>query len=247
MQVGDKDYGLAMAIRSLGRGAAAAALNKPGNAVQGGRVSQGAARAEETQLALTDVIQEAVRRAGIDADDGFTKTDVIAINQQIRKDPTLLEALAQIRGDARRRTGKSGDTADVTAATDRKRRRRRSKDAGSEDEVGEADAAEDDLIVQTDFRVDAVSGAKGRDLTSRMLAVLDADGDGIIAVREMLQFLIFHEEYKFNRIELVNMLRTLNEGLLESFKPRFDAALHDIRSNAQAAIAPATAGRTAAA
>lgn len=222
-----------MSINSLGPEATASPLNNPMNVAPGGPADDAPG-----QLTLAEIIQEAVRRAGIEAEDGFSKSDVIAINQQIRKDPALLEALAQIRGDLRRRTGKSGDSDDLPGASEGRRKRRRLKDDGSQEDAGEAAASEPDPIVQTDFRVEAVRNVPaGGDITSRMLAALDLDGDGIIGVRQMLQYLIFHEEYSFNRIELWNMLRILNEGMLETFSPRFHIALTEIEAATQTAPA----------
>lgn len=172
----------------------------------------------EKPLTLTEIIQEAVRRSGISEEAGsFDKADIITINQEIRKDPVLLDALMQVRGEAKRRQTKLLDVEDAVRSTQEKRSRRGSKTTSIDgDDRAEEPNFDDELeYVQknlTEFRVNPVAGVDEADVTENMLRLFDLDGDGIIAVRQMLQYLIFYEERRFNRVELANLLKVMNEG-----------------------------------
>lgn len=171
---------------------------------------------------LSEVIKEAARRSGLaEANGQFTKADVVAINNEIRKDPVLAAAFAQARSDRGRRKGKLQDIENAPEFEENRRGR------GSEDaEAGVLSGAnlagallrdaQGAGSASPEFCVEEVSNhLADQDLTAGMLRTYDLDGDGIIAVRELLQFLLFHsgQGYRFNDAEFARIIKIATEGV----------------------------------
>lgn len=185
------------------------------------------ALAPKPPLTLAQIIQEAARRSGIvNTGNGFTKADVLTINNEIRKDPVLYEALVRVRTDHKRGQGKLDDSeVGLDAGQGKRMRERQARVSYADDDGGMAGAQAADgrgLHVgqagATESRTGAVSALSGFDIAAEMLVMFDYDGDGIINARQVLEFLIVHESnnIRFNEIEFANIIKILTDGVNEA-------------------------------
>lgn len=211
---GDRPGNFAEAVQSAGSKAR----------VQGGQnpttVGQGATPAGT----ISQIIHEAVRRAGITITDGrFSNADVAAINNEIRKDPALAAALAHARGDYKRGKGKLDDQ-DIAADTEANERSSEAQTDGADGGFGnqgvEAGAAKTASLYSNQpeaFNVSS-SAVPVKDIANEMLKIFDQDGDGIITVRQVLEYFILHarDDIRFSEVEFANIMKVLTEGINQS-------------------------------
>ncbi|NJM33949.1 MAG: hypothetical protein HC850_03710 [Rhodomicrobium sp.] len=196
----------------------------------GSRASQTTQTTPQTlaqQEALFAVIREAARRAGVKTGaQGYSEKDVFAVNDQIRKDADLAQAIALARSNYRRGKGELDD--DNAAALDEGSGTARggSEKIGSvkrQEDVGGPGAAKGDVQSSSIGRMSHRDRAafssflpiEEGDLVVNMLKMIDLDGDGIISVRQFLEYFVRHanEQNRFNDIEFANLVKILSESI----------------------------------
>lgn len=228
-----------MAKTSIGRSVDNAAVigsDRPGNfakavesvgseaRVQAGQNANSAAQGARSAVSISQIINEAVRRSGIVITEGrFSKADVAAINSEIRKDPALAAALAHARGDYKRGKSKLEDP-EVAADTGESEHSENNQASASQEgfghqgpQTGTANVTGLHYSQPQTFDISS-SPVPVRDIAYEMLEMFDSDGDGIITVRQVLEYFISHarHEIRFNEVELANIMKILTEGINES-------------------------------
>lgn len=178
----------------------------------------------EPPAALSQIVLEAAKRAGITTTDGrLNKTDVQIISAVIRKDPALFEAWSQLQNNTKRARRRQYDSEVTLDLDDAKRKPRRyagmSVDLGYSDPPPAISDAELHIspAERTESRVDPAPAYQRCDLAAEILKMFDHDGDGIVTVRQVLEYIVFHarDKIRFNNIELINILKILTANEAE--------------------------------
>jgi hypothetical protein len=176
---------------------------------------------------LAAIVREAARRAGVmSGAESYSEKDIRAVNEQIRKDSDLAQAVALARGMNRRGKGEADDDNEVgldkgagTRRGDDKKVWQADKEDGGESAEGDSGVSGASRLArggQTGFQPHTgASPVSDGDLVVNMLNMFDVDGDGIITVRQFLEYIIQHagEHDRFNEIELSNLIKILSESI----------------------------------